>query len=310
MTRSDPGCPATPIQGRKRRLALVLISLAVLAACVAFRYFWGAESASAEPGDAPVAVAPEPAAGSAPAASAPVQPGGAGLKIVATVNGEDISREELAKECLRHYGQQVLEALQHKYLIMLECQKNGVEFLTSVFDLKTLDFLATLGMKRIKIPSPDADSWTLIDKCLDCFDEALISVGMSTDEELNRLLSYIATKQMQYKTVIMHCVSEYPAPAKNMWRIKWLRDMGFRPGYSDHTLGTDAAKLAIDMGAEYVEKHFTLSRFLPGNDQPMSGTIEEFKEICSWRDRVRDMVKMVPVEPKNTHYRGKWGDNA
>ncbi|MCR4415980.1 MAG: peptidylprolyl isomerase, partial [Thermoguttaceae bacterium] len=52
------------------------------------------------------------------------------LKIVATVNGEDITREELAKECLRHYGQQVLEALQHKYLIMLECQKNGISVTT------------------------------------------------------------------------------------------------------------------------------------------------------------------------------------
>jgi sialic acid synthase SpsE len=163
-------------------------------------------------------------------------------------------------------------------------------------------------MKRIKIPSPDANSWTLIDECLDCFDEVLISVGMSTDEELDRLLNYIATKQVQHKTVIMHCVSEYPAPARNMWRIKWLRDIGFRPGYSDHTLGTDAAKLAVSMGAEYVEKHLTLSRFLSGKDQAMSGTIEEFREICEWRDKVREMVRMIPIEPKNRNYIGKWSN--
>lgn len=208
-----------------------------------------------------------------------------------------------------YYKQHELTEDDHRFLLD-ECSKNGVEFLTSVFDRDTVDMLAQLPLKRIKIPSPDANSWTLIDKCLNAFDEVIISTGMSNDEELNRLLGYIATKQMQYKTVIMHCVSEYPAPAKNMWRIKWLRDIGFRPGYSDHTLGTDAAKLAISMGAEYVEKHFTLSRFLPGKDQSMSGTIEEFEEICSWRDRVNDMVKMMPVEPKNLHYRGKYGDNT
>lgn len=209
----------------------------------------------------------------------------------------------------QYYKQHELTEDNHRFLID-ECEKANVEFLTSVFDRDQVKFLKSLGLKRIKIASPDATSWSLIDDCLDAFGEVIISTGMSTDEELNRLLSYIATKQMQYKTVIMHCISEYPAPAKNMWRIKWLRDIGFRPGYSDHTLGTDAAKLAISMGAEYVEKHFTLSRFLSGKDQSMSGTIEEFKEICAWRDRVNDMVKMVPVEPASRHYIGKWGSNA
>jgi len=209
----------------------------------------------------------------------------------------------------QYYKRHELSEDDHRFL-MDECAKNGVEFLTSVFDLDTIDFLATLGMKRIKIPSPDANSWTLIDRCLDSFDEVLISTGMSTDEEFARLLDYIATKRMQYKTVIMHCVSEYPAPAVNMGRIPYLKRCGFRAGYSDHTEGTDAAKLAIGMGTEFVERHFTLSRFLPGKDQAMSGTIEEFKEICSWRDRVQATMRLSKVEPKSRHYIGKWGPNA
>jgi parvulin-like peptidyl-prolyl isomerase len=88
----------------------------VLAACVAIRYYWGANPAEAEP-----------RAYSDQAAGADSQGGNtASARVVATVNGEEITRAELAQECLRHYGKEVLEGLLNKYLIVQECQRQGV----------------------------------------------------------------------------------------------------------------------------------------------------------------------------------------
>jgi len=113
----------------KFRLGMVLAGLCVIAVCLFARYYWGAESASADP----VAV-PEPAAerqspvsgqgqrtATAQAASRDIAP-----KVVATVNNEPITREELGNECLRHHGKQVLEGLVNKYLIAEECRKRNI----------------------------------------------------------------------------------------------------------------------------------------------------------------------------------------
>ncbi len=133
MTRTE-GTPG-PRAGRRigRWCVLVGTSAIVIAACVAIRWYWNAEPASAEPGagfspalSGRAAQEAPSAPSAAQAATATPDPAGAIPKVVATVNGEDITRDELAKECLRHYGQQVLEALQHKYLIMLECQRRGI----------------------------------------------------------------------------------------------------------------------------------------------------------------------------------------
>jgi len=103
---------------RKRGLAMVLGGLCVLAACVAIRYYWGANPAEAEPQD----LADGRAAGRADSQAAGV----ATAKVVASVNGEEITRAELAQECLRHYGKEVLESLLNKYLIAQECQRQGI----------------------------------------------------------------------------------------------------------------------------------------------------------------------------------------
>ena len=100
-----------------------------------------------------------------------------------------------------------------------------------------------------------------------------------------------------------------------MMRMQYIRDKGFQFGYSDHTLGTEAAKYAICLGAEYVEKHFTLNRYLPGRDQKMSTTIEEMSEIVKWSRAVELMhgvsdVFLYDEELKiRENYIGKWGSN-
>ncbi len=94
------------------RLVMLLGGLSVVAACLLVRYYWGAESASADPPPRPVDAA---------APSKPSQP-----KVVAAINGRRITREELGRECLRHYGKQVLGSLVNKLLITQECKRRSI----------------------------------------------------------------------------------------------------------------------------------------------------------------------------------------
>ena len=128
MTERDRFPAALPARKWKSRLAMLLGGVGIVVISVAIRCYWGAGPASAEPQAAaqtqndlvPVRSARADAAAAEPA------PATAPQKVVAVVNGEDIGRQDLAQECLRHYGQTVLEALTNKYLIALECQRRNI----------------------------------------------------------------------------------------------------------------------------------------------------------------------------------------
>lgn len=120
---------------RKMRIGMVLGFLAVVAVSVAVRYYGAADTANADSPARPLArpmaatQAPQQAVAqptSQPQAPSAVQPATQPLRVVAAVNGEEITRDELARECLKHYGSQVLEHMVNKYLIKQECEKRGV----------------------------------------------------------------------------------------------------------------------------------------------------------------------------------------
>ncbi|MHB8865368.1 MAG: peptidylprolyl isomerase, partial [Pirellulaceae bacterium] len=132
MTRKDGRGQAPRASNWARRLYLATGVLATLAACVGMRYFWGPQSAIAQvptgetrvPADAP---APSPATRAPTPATKPLAPATKPLAVVASVNGEPISRQELADECLRRYGNDVLESIVNKHLIWQACQSQGLE---------------------------------------------------------------------------------------------------------------------------------------------------------------------------------------
>lgn len=193
------------------------------------------------------------------------------------------------------------------------CDKYGVEMLTTCFDIDNVDFLASLGLKTIKVASPDAASYRMIKALLDKFENLIISTGAAKDEELQETFSICKGKNV----VFLHCKSIYPCPLEkvDMSRMLYFKELGLRYGYSDHTLGTEAARYAVCLGAEVVEKHFTLNRYLPGRDQAMSTTMEEFAEIVDWTKKVELMMgephpALHEEELKvRQNYIGKWGNN-
>jgi sialic acid synthase SpsE len=203
---------------------------------------------------------------------------------------------------------------ENHFELMDWCKKNHVEFLTTCFDIDRIEFLVSLGLKTIKVASSDCASTTLLKQLMDHFDTILVSTGMTTADEIQKTIRLLEG----HNYVMLHCMSIYPTPLNkcNLKRINWLKAQGVqRVGFSDHSLGVEAATAAMTMGIEIIEKHLTLDRTLPGKDQQMSTTPDEFAKICQWRDLCIEMSgdEKPPLSEEEmnlrTIYIGKWGDN-
>lgn len=147
------------------------------------------------------------------------------------------------------------------HILIEECKKAGVEFLTSCFDIDRIPFLKSLGLKRIKIPSTNLKEGEFLEEIRGNFEEVIASTGMSTEKEILSAIEIL--KSCQY--TLMHCVSMYPLPPEkvNLKKLLWLKERIPSVGYSDHTQTNEAAIFATGIGVAYIEKHFTLSRFMP-----------------------------------------------
>lgn len=161
---------------------------------------------------------------------------------------------------------------EHYPFIVNTCKQYGIEPLFTIFDIDWAPLLCHLGVTKAKIASPDADNIKLVNYCLNLFDEVLVSTGMVNDKTLGELL--------KSNCKVLYCISKYPT---NISDIDYCK-MSLCDGFSDHTMGTEASKKAIDLGLEYIEKHFTLGRNLPGRDQSMSTTLDEFIDIVYYRN--------------------------
>lgn len=215
-------------------------------------------------------------------------------------------------EDVAYYEKCQLSDEDHRRLIRT-CGQNGVRFLTTCFDRGRIDFLAGLDLEAVKVASPDLGSLGMLRELRIRFPRLVVSTGMAHDEEVFQAAEALAGADYTF----LHCVSLYPAPPErvNLARMDWLRTFTPSVGFSDHTLGTEAAKLAIARGADFVEKHFTLSRDLPGRDQAVSAEPGEIREIADFARAVAE--RMGSAHPGLTEterelrgrYIGKWGDN-
>lgn len=195
----------------------------------------------------------------------------------------------------KRYEKLELSDKDHEVLIK-ECNSVGVEFLTACFDIERIPFLSSLGLKTIKVPSVNLKEPKLLKALAENFEHVFIATGMSNVDEIENAIKILSGT----KYTIMHCVAIYPTPLEkaNLKKIEWLKKFSPSVGYSDHTLGTETPIIALSMGIEYLEKHFTLSRYLPqdthttadGSRPITTHTIacepQELKKICNWAEKV------------------------
>ncbi len=228
------------------------------------------------------------------------------------VKFQSFKADKLAdKSQYEYYKARELSIKDHENIISW-CNQNKIEFLTTVFDLDTVYELAQLGVKQVKIASSDCNSWRLIERCLKYFDYLYISTGMHTTEERIELVKHL-NEWDAHNVTLMHCTSLYPCPLDklNLLNLAFLNNLWPSIGLSDHSQGTDAAKFVVSLGISCVEKHFTLDQEMEGKDQKFAITSFELKEICDWRDTVREMMYCDEQYPdwESRSYIGKWGDN-
>jgi len=179
------------------------------------------------------------------------------------------------------------------------CRSRGIQFLSTGFDIESVDFLLSLGQKIIKIPSGEITNLPLLRHVGGFGFPIILSTGMSTIQEIGEALAILESAgALRSQITVLHCTSEYPAPMHevNLRAMQSIADsFGVDVGYSDHTLGIEVSIAAVSLGAKVVEKHFTLDRNLTGPDHKASlepvELIEMIKAIRNIEVALGDGIK-------------------
>ena len=163
------------------------------------------------------------------------------------------------------------------------CKEKGILFLSTPFDITSLEFLMTLDMPTIKVPSGEITNLPLLLKVAKTGKPVILSTGMSVPDEIKYARSILLENGCP-EVSILHCNTDYPTPYEDA-NIRAMLDIKQRfggvVGYSDHTLGIEAPIAAVALGAEIIEKHFTLDKTMDGPDHSCSLEPDELRAMVS-----------------------------
>ncbi len=189
--------------------------------------------------------------------------------------GKKISQKEMLKTLLLSYDEFVELA---SY-----CQKIDIQFLSTPFDLESVEFLEKLGCKFWKIPSGEITNLPYLEKIALTHKKIILSTGMSTLHEVSEAVD-ILKKNGAGEITLLHCTTQYPTSYEdvNLNAMLTLKHtFNCEIGYSDHTEGIEIPVAAVAMGATVIEKHFTLDRTMEGPDHKASLEPDELKAMVS-----------------------------
>ncbi len=191
------------------------------------------------------------------------------------------------------------------------CKKKKIDFISSPFDIESLNFLTSLNLKYIKIPSGEITNYPLLKAIGKMNKNIIMSTGMSNISEIStamQILIKYGTKKN--KINILHCTSSYPTPKYevNLNCLKTLeKKFKINVGYSDHTIGDEVSIAAVALGAKIIEKHFTINKNSKGPDHDTS---LNFKEFSNMVEKIRNVEisfgskikKLTKSEKKNLKF--------
>ena len=165
------------------------------------------------------------------------------------------------------------------------CKKKNIEFLSSAFDIESIDFLNNLGIKIFKIPSGEITNYPYLSKIGSLNKKVILSTGMCNLEEIAAAIEVLTESGTKREEIcILHCNSEYPTPMKdvNLNAMLTIRNVfNVSIGYSDHTEGIEIPIAAVALGADVIEKHFTLNKEMDGPDHKASLEPGELKAMVA-----------------------------
>ena len=168
-------------------------------------------------------------------------------------------------------------------IIKKYCEELGIEFLSTPFDLESIDYLEKLGIRLWKIPSGEITNLPYLIKIAKTGKPVIMSTGMAELNEVEEAVN-VLKENGAGEITLLHCTTEYPAPFEsvNLRAMNTLREkFETEVGYSDHTVGFEAAVAAAVLGASVIEKHFTLNHNMEGPDHKASLEPEEFEVMVN-----------------------------
>ena len=163
------------------------------------------------------------------------------------------------------------------------CEQVGIGFISTPFDLDSINFLNTLDMDFWKIPSGEITNLPYLEAIAKTGRKIIMSTGMSDMKEINEAVA-VLEKFGSRDIVLLHCNTQYPTPYEDVnlnAMITIKNATGKMVGYSDHTQGIEIPIAAVAMGAHVIEKHFTLDKCMDGPDHKASLNPIELKEMVS-----------------------------
>ncbi len=163
------------------------------------------------------------------------------------------------------------------------CSQAGIGFLSTPFDLESIEFLDKLGMDFWKLPSGEITNLPYLEAIAKTRKDVVMSTGMC---ELNEIQSAIQILEENGagNITVLHCNTEYPTPFKdvNLLAMREMKEILKKPvGYSDHTVGIEVPIAAAALGAVVIEKHFTLDKKMEGPDHRASLEPDELRQMVS-----------------------------
>lgn len=191
--------------------------------------------------------------------------------------GSDESQYDMIKKL------ELDESAHHE--LILYCNEKKISFLSTPFDLESIDLLNTLGIEIFKIPSGEITNLPYLRRIGGLNKKVILSTGMADLGEIEDALDIlICSGTPKEKITVLHATTEYPCPIEevNLRAMQTIASaFGVRVGYSDHTKGIEVPIAAVAMGACVIEKHFTLDRTMEGPDHKASLEPDELHAMVS-----------------------------
>lgn len=187
------------------------------------------------------------------------------------------------------------------------CNQKGIKFMSSPFDLDSIDLLNEIGLDIWKIPSGEITNYPYLKKIAELKQEIIMSTGMANLSEIESALDLLKENGATDISVL-HCNTEYPTPMRdvNLKAMLTIKE-AFKVdvGYSDHTKGVEIPTAAVALGARVIEKHFTLDNSMQGPDHEASLEPEELKNMVEAIRNVEKALGNGIKKPSNSESKNK-----
>lgn len=216
-------------------------------------------------------------------------------KNIITRNAEKVKyQKESTGEAESQYNMlQRLELSASKFRELSDyCRRKNILFLSSPFDEDSVNLLEDIGVPAFKIASGEITNFPLLRKVAETGKPIILSTGMSSLDEVSEAIEVLKQSRAR-DIIILHCTSEYPAKFEdvNLKAIQTMREtFGLLVGFSDHTPRIVAPIAATALGACVIEKHFTISKSLPGPDHKASLNPVELRQMVK---EIRTVEKLL-----------------